>query len=185
MKLPFSYRQEFFKPILFASVMGHLVFLGASGVFQSRPEYAVRKAPASVEVILLKSDSEEEKRPRETPLEKILRNEPEEAFVSPPFQGALEEYQPDYLRNPAPVYPLLAQERGWQGLVLLKVLVRPDGGPNRVVVFKSSGYKILDEAAVEAVQRWKFLPARAGRFSFASWVKIPIRFVLRGRDPST
>jgi len=52
------------------------------------------------------------------------------------------------------------------------------GRPERVEVFRSSGYEILDEAALKAVRAWQFLPARAGGIPFSSRIKIPVRFRL-------
>jgi protein TonB len=45
-------------------------------------------------------------------------------------------------------------------------------------VEQSAGSKDLDQAAVEAVGRWRFQPARRGRQPIAMWVSIPVRFVL-------
>ena len=86
--------------------------------------------------------------------------------------------QPDYLRNPAPVYPSAARRRHEEGLVILTVNVSPDGHAAGVSVKKSSGFKLLDDAAVAAVQDWEFQPARLGPVSLESDVEVPIRFEL-------
>ena len=98
--------------------------------------------------------------------------------VDSPLQGAVQEAKPDYLRNPAPVYPKLARDHGWEGLVLLRVLVRVDGTVEQVDVTRSSGRAILDEEVLRTVRRWRFLPARIGRMALTSWVRVPIRFQL-------
>jgi protein TonB len=46
------------------------------------------------------------------------------------------------------------------------------------MVKESSGFQSLDNAAVKAVQKWKFAPARMGSLAIASHVDIPIRFQL-------
>src|SRR5690606_32732324 len=38
----------------------------------------------------------------------------------------------DYLQNPAPAYPALAQRQGWEGTVWFHILVRPDGTPGQI-----------------------------------------------------
>jgi periplasmic protein TonB len=43
----------------------------------------------------------------------------------------------------------------------------------------AAGHPALDQAAVEALQRWRFEPARRGRDAIAVWVTIPFQFKLR------
>ncbi|GGY68514.1 hypothetical protein GCM10011613_10920 [Cellvibrio zantedeschiae] len=83
-----------------------------------------------------------------------------------------------YLNNPPPVYPEVAQEKGWEGTVVLSVLVQPDGKAKTVEVKTSSGRKILDQAASQTVQRWTFVPARKGETAIEGWVEVPIDFRL-------
>ena len=83
-----------------------------------------------------------------------------------------------YLQNPQPSYPLSARRRGIEGKVLLRAEVRPDGVSNRVEVKKSSGWDMLDQAALQAVQNWRFVPARKGEQAVTAWVEIPISFQL-------
>jgi periplasmic protein TonB len=83
-----------------------------------------------------------------------------------------------YLNNPPPVYPESAQEKGWEGTVILSVLVQPDGKAKTVEVKTSSGRKILDQAATQTVQRWTFVPARKGETAVEGWVEVPIDFRL-------
>lgn len=94
-----------------------------------------------------------------------------------PFVEA--SYQADYLNNPRPRYPDLALQRHWEGLVMLRVRVLTDGRSGEVAVERGSGHGVLDEAAVEAARRWRFVPARRGEETVASWVVIPIEFKLR------
>ncbi|MRV74410.1 TonB family protein [Duganella sp. FT92W] len=83
-----------------------------------------------------------------------------------------------YKNNPAPEYPALAQDRGLQGQVILKVQVLATGKPSTINIDKSSGHKILDDAAVKAVQGWAFEPARRGQTPIDGWVKVPLNFKL-------
>lgn len=84
----------------------------------------------------------------------------------------------DYLHNPAPVYPSVAQDQGWEGHVVLKVHVLADGHPDNVSVTTSTGRKMLDEAALKAVSSWTFVPARRGSTPIEGWVSVPIDFKL-------
>jgi len=81
-----------------------------------------------------------------------------------------------YLNNPAPVYPAAAQKRGLQGRVVLKVHVLASGQPDNVTVAKTSGFDILDDAAVKAVSSWVFDPAKRGQTPIDGWVNVPINF---------
>ena len=81
-----------------------------------------------------------------------------------------------YLHNPKPEYPSLARSRGWQGKVKLRVQVSAEGMSETVEVVSSSGHEILDESAVEAVKKWRFVPARHGETAMASSVLVPIDF---------
>lgn len=83
-----------------------------------------------------------------------------------------------YLNNPVPNYPAVAQRRGLQGKVVLKIHVLASGQPDNVTVAKSSGYDILDEAAVKAVTGWVFDPAKRGQKPIDGWVNVPINFKL-------
>lgn len=88
------------------------------------------------------------------------------------------QYNAAYLNNPAPAYPALARRLGEQGKVLLRTRVLADGSPGAVEVQQSSGSSRLDAAAREAVARWRFVPARQGEMTLASWVLVPINFQL-------
>lgn len=88
------------------------------------------------------------------------------------------EASPAYAENPAPVYPRIARRRGLEGEVWLRVRVSPEGGVFSVEVERSSGHPVLDGAAVEAVRKWRFHPARAGEVPVEGVVRVPIRFEL-------
>ncbi len=88
-----------------------------------------------------------------------------------------------YARTVRPRYPRKARRAGWEGTTLLKVLVNPDGAPDRVAVERTSGFDILDEAAVKAVRRWRFHPARRGVAPLSTWVRIPVAFRLEEVRP--
>jgi len=87
-------------------------------------------------------------------------------------------FQANYAYNPKPQYPDRARREGWEGTVLLRVLVDQEGKSKWVEVSRSSGYAALDGAAVETVKRWRFHPARQGEGRVESWVMIPIVFQL-------
>ncbi len=83
-----------------------------------------------------------------------------------------------YLDNPAPEYPPLARRSGEQGRVILRVHVTADGKADAVELRTSSGSQRLDQAAIETVKRWRFVPARQGSNAVTAWVLVPIAFSL-------
>jgi periplasmic protein TonB len=83
-----------------------------------------------------------------------------------------------YLQNPAPYYPKSARNRGAQGKVMLEVKVTKFGKAAAVVIKKSSGFSALDEAAKDAVEYWKFVPAYVGAEAVEATVLVPIEFKL-------
>ena len=80
--------------------------------------------------------------------------------------------------NPTPRYPRLARERGWQGRVVLEVTVANDGTVDRAEVDQTSGYRVLDQAALSAIRRWRFTVADARSPSQSVVVRLPIIFKL-------
>lgn len=84
----------------------------------------------------------------------------------------------DFAENLAPPYPERAKEMKQQGLVILMVQVDATGHPIEMNIKQSSGYFLLDEAAVKAVKHWKFRPARVGGVAVESTTEVPIRFRL-------
>jgi protein TonB len=98
----------------------------------------------------------------------------------PPAPLVLPRFDAAYLQNPAPAYPALSRRAGEKGKVLLRVVVRPDGTPETVELRQSSGAVRLDEAALEAVRKWRFVPARRGDTPVTAAVIVPIVFSLEG-----
>ncbi|MDI1308670.1 MAG: energy transducer TonB [Methylotenera sp.] len=96
-----------------------------------------------------------------------------EPIVEPPRFGAA------YLNNPAPDYPKMARRLGQEGRVLLKVLVAENGIAETVALATSSGFDKLDEAAIEAVKKWSFIPAKRSDQPISAYVLVPVKFSLK------
>ncbi|MGD9896467.1 MAG: energy transducer TonB [Candidatus Methylacidiphilaceae bacterium] len=87
--------------------------------------------------------------------------------------------QPDYLRNPPPVYPDAARQKKEQGVVYVWVKISPAGGVETLRVVRTSGFSDLDQSAAAAVQHWRFHPATAGVRPVESQAVVPVRFYLQ------
>lgn len=83
-----------------------------------------------------------------------------------------------YLSTPEPAYPRLAREDELEGVVVLRVRITIEGRASQVVVERSSGHDSLDRAALDAVARWTFVPAREAGAPVESWMRVPVRFRL-------
>lgn len=78
--------------------------------------------------------------------------------------------------NKKPEYPKTALRLGESGTVVLLVLVTTSGDAGSVEVTESSGFPMLDKAAVDAVKQWKFNPAISDNKAIDSFYEIPITF---------
>jgi len=106
------------------------------------------------------------------PAPPAAKQEPVPPQVTPPrFDAA-------YLNNPVPAYPTVSRRLGEKGRVWLRVFVNADGSARDVAIETSSGYARLDSAAKQAVERWRFTPARDGSAAIGAWVVVPISFTL-------
>ena len=86
------------------------------------------------------------------------------------------QVDPNYLHRPNPIYPTLSQRRQEQGAVQLLVSLDAQGAVREINVHQSSGYARLDQAALDAVRQWRFLPAKRGDISVAATVMVPVEF---------
>ncbi len=94
--------------------------------------------------------------------------------IEPPKFGAA------YLHNPAPKYPPLSRRIGEEGRVLLRVLVSANGAAQSVEIEAGSGSARLDQAALDAVKKWRFIPAKRDKEPISAFVIVPIQFTLNG-----
>jgi len=62
--------------------------------------------------------------------------------------------------------------------VKMNVLVSAQGRALKVEIHTSSGYSRLDQAALNAVRHWKFVPAKRGDTPVEGWALVPLVFVL-------
>lgn len=97
-------------------------------------------------------------------------------FCGTATSGAGTGARPRY--QPLPPYPPQARRANQEGVPLVKIEVGADGRPGAVSLARSSGFPLLDEAALRGVTRWRFEPARAAGVPVASQVEVPVRFSL-------
>jgi TonB family protein len=77
-----------------------------------------------------------------------------------------------------PGYPLAAMRRGEQGVTAVLIHVTESGAVDDVKVERSSGSKLLDQAAVDAFLKWRFDRLAPGSAPRGRWLRTAQRFVL-------
>lgn len=94
--------------------------------------------------------------------------------------GAGKLSPPRILRKVDLLYPEEVRRRGGAGTVILKVEVLETGRPGNISVQQSSNDTALNEAAVQAVQQWQFIPAKDEQTGLAvrCFITLPIVFKL-------
>ena len=190
------YEKGFFLPALFLSASLHGLLIGAGGWISSMPDVSVIRAPSSLEITaiyqpvvsvieeeivsreIMDSEALDEVAFCDQPREPVPEKNIPSSIASQESRGALTKAEPLAHMNPAPSYPRVARQRGWEGIVRIEAFVGKDGVPGPVGIKESSGYGVLDRAALKTVKRWKFSPARSGVMRFSSRITIPIRFTL-------
>lgn len=96
--------------------------------------------------------------------------------VAPPLVAA--RLDADSPLNLPPRYPASSRRAREEGIVVLVVRVSAEGLAEEVSIRQGSAYPALDQAALEAVRRWRFLPARHGEQRLAASVVVPVEFTL-------
>jgi protein TonB len=81
--------------------------------------------------------------------------------------------------NPPPTYPSQSRRMREEGKVLLDVHILEDGRVGEIRLRRSSGFSRLDQAALSAVKRWRYIPARQGGKAIAFWYVQPVQFTLK------
>lgn len=74
----------------------------------------------------------------------------------------------------------MSRRLGEQGVVVLKVLITPDGRASEVLLLMSSGHARLDRSAMDTIREWRFVPARKGGRPVAAWYEWRWEFRLSG-----
>jgi protein TonB len=149
-----------------------------------QPKPVPKKAPPIVQKAPEYAPVEPVSEPQPTPVTSTANSTPVTTTTTSTTATNAEQFteanfRANYAHNPKPEYPMIAKSRGWQGKVMLRVQVSAEGLSDSVAVEHSSGHEMLDESAVEAVKKWKFIPAKRGETPVASSVIVPIIFTLR------
>lgn len=78
---------------------------------------------------------------------------------------------------PQPTYPRIARKKGFEGTATIEVMFNELGEQLALTLVTSSGFSLLDQAAIAAVENWQFA-APTPRLASHYKVRVPIRFAL-------
>lgn len=87
------------------------------------------------------------------------------------------DQKPSPLRKVKPKYPEAARRANREAVVMVEFTVDVDGKAIDIKVADPKGFG-FDEAAIEAIEKWRFTPAKKGGKSVPMRVRQPIRFNL-------
>ncbi len=176
---------------LAVSILIHgLIFVYSGRTFIQKVQFSIQPSGPRVEVSILsssviaspKGEAIPESSTASIEITSSLKNVPRSVTgvkkVTRSKSSVELKANPDYYQNPAPEYPELARQMRQEGLVLLEVDVDRQGAPIKVEIIKSSGFRLLDQAAFKAVSHWKFQPGSVGNIPVESTVTVPIRYRL-------
>jgi len=135
------------------------------------------------EVFGVDKNSVSDKGGKSVPVGNSLMKEPEEEFTEPEdvkktYRAPQVSKPPRYLFRRKPHYPREAKDKGVEGVVKIEVLVDERGRAVRTKVIKSLGCG-LDDAAEEAVKKWRFVPAKMDGERVACKVIVPVVFRIK------
>lgn len=78
-----------------------------------------------------------------------------------------------------PRYPEIAQEAGIEGTVIVQVFIDKKGRVKETMILKGIPNTGLDEAAIAAIRKTRFLPAKQRERAVGVWISIPVNFRLK------
>ena len=84
---------------------------------------------------------------------------------------------PSKIRDASPVYPVIAQTAGVQGLVILEALIGSDGRVQSAQVLR--GHPLLNDAALTAVRQWEYTPTLLNGVPVPVVMSVTVNFALR------
>ena len=78
-----------------------------------------------------------------------------------------------------PVYPEIAQEAGIEGVVVVQAFIDEKGRVKETLILKGVPNTGLDEAAMAAIRKTRFRPAKQRERAVGVWISIPVNFKLK------
>lgn len=136
----------------------------------AKPQAVAKKQPEKVEAI--------KEVALDNSIEQVAHNQSQVSGKQGITQQSVELSQPTFAAPPAqPHYPKKARKRGLQGTATIEVMFNQVGEQLSLTLVDSSGYRLLDKAALNAVEKWQF-SAPTPQTAYAYTVRVPVKFQL-------
>lgn len=117
--------------------------------------------------------------PIKQPRQPVASINSQSTTMSPSVTSTDTVMQPRFRVPPAlPIYPQAARQRRQEGTVIVEVQLSAAGVVQHIILLRSSGFPLLDRAALQAAQRWQFLSQQINGQGISHTVRIPVRFNL-------
>ncbi|MBC8312905.1 MAG: TonB family protein [Candidatus Cloacimonetes bacterium] len=142
------------------------------------PEEVKPIIPLTIEESEMSDDEDIEEIETIGPTTLDLTKPPPVSSVGTTPKFVVHDEEPIAIKKVWPEYTDFAKKSGLEGTVVVQAEVFADGTVGAVDVIQSlqSGPGGLDEAAIRAVRKWKFIPAKNQGKAVAVWVTFPIKF---------
>ncbi len=154
---------------------------------QANPE-AIETTPMQNRTTVIAETAPVAISPVSNPIAAVLTEATSDAKGQPEnagMDGSVEQAKPmllapRILRKIDPVYPEQGRLEGWEGCVKVRFQVLTTGRTDSIQIESSSGFALLDEAAIDAVEQWQFIPAKnqATNQPVACWTSVTLAFKL-------
>nr|WP_267136083.1 energy transducer TonB [Vibrio sp. L5-1] len=153
----------------------------------------VEKKPVTEKKVVKKKRPELKPEPKSKPTpqpekladKKVDRNLAESANQPQEVNQGVSNQEPVLVTKPSfsapptpPTYPRQARRRGIEGVAIYEVWLDAEGKQIKQALVNSSGVLILDNAALDAIKKWKFSPHTVNGRAIAHRVQLPVRFRL-------
>jgi TonB family protein len=86
--------------------------------------------------------------------------------------------KPEIISGDNPVYPAEAAKNNIEGKVKVRFLISSGGEVHRVIVEKTSGSEILDSAAIDYINKLKFIPAKENGMARSIWMSMVLKYLV-------
>ncbi|HEX3890542.1 MAG TPA: energy transducer TonB [Verrucomicrobiae bacterium] len=96
----------------------------------------------------------------------------------PPTEEYVPVTQPTFVKQAEHIYPSEAARRHQQGVVVLMLYINGSGALDKIEIVKSSGYPLLDAAAIREMKLSKFEPAMDGAIPIRSRAQASVTYRL-------
>ncbi|WP_127717222.1 energy transducer TonB [Halobacteriovorax sp. HLS] len=162
-------KEKSFKIAMVLSIVFHcgLFYKSQENIFRNQQAAAVQSSNQKLRISLRKRTPKKKVVPKKVVKSKKKKS-PKKIVKKEVVEQRIEKVQAAIMKtvynhqskfSPTPRYPRRAQKRSQQGKVLVSIFIAENGSAYDAKIIESSGYKLLDDAALRTALEWKFAPA--------------------------